>query len=46
MDKDIKQINQLKTAGYLDTKDEHKRKQLISLYLQKMRQRNNKENKN
>ena len=39
LDKEINQIKQLKTAGYLDTKDQDKIKQVMCLYLQKMRQK-------
>ena len=35
LDKEINQIKQLKTAGYLDTKDQDKIKKLICLYFEK-----------
>ena len=39
LEKEINQLKQLKTAGYLDTKDQDKIKYIICLYLQKMRQK-------
>ena len=39
LEKEISQIKQLETAGYLDTKDQDKVKQIICLYLQKLRQK-------
>ena len=44
MEKEITQKQQPNTAGYLDTKDQNKIKLTISLYLEKMRQKNNKQN--
>ena len=45
LDKEINQIKQLKSAGYLDTKDQDKINQIKCLQLQKMSQKNNKQNK-
>ena len=39
LDKEIKQIKQLKTVGYLDTKGQHKIKKIIRFYLKKMRKK-------
>ena len=39
----MNQINQLKCAGYLDTTDQDLIKFIIYLYLQKIRQKNNKQ---
>ena len=44
MEKEITQIGSPKTAGYLDTRDQDKIKLIISFYLQKMTQKNNKQN--
>ena len=44
LEKEITQKQQPNTAGYLDTKDQNKIKSTISLYLEKMRQKNNKQN--
>ena len=43
--KETIQIKYLKTAGYLDTKDHDKIKQIMCLSLQKMRVKNYKQNK-
>ena len=45
LEKQINQTKKLKTAGYLDTKDQDQTKQIICLYLQKIREKNNKQNK-
>ena len=45
MDKEINQIKKLETADYLATKDQDQIKKIVSLYLRKMRQKNNKQNK-
>ena len=45
MGKEINQIKKLETADYLATKDQDQIKKIISLYLRKMRQKNNKQNK-
>ena len=39
-----KSIKQLRTAGSLHTKDQAKKKNIICLYLQKVRQKNNQQN--
>ena len=44
MEKEITQIGSPKTAGYLDTRDQDKIKLIMCLYLQKMTQKNNKQN--
>ena len=38
LDKEINQLKQLKTAGYLDTKGQDKKKKIIRFYLEKWRQ--------
>ena len=38
LDKEINQLKQLKTAGYLDTKGQDKKKKIIRFYLEKQRQ--------
>ena len=45
MDKQLNQIKYIKNAGYLDKKDQHKIKQIICFYLQKIRQKNNQQNR-
>ena len=45
LEKKITQIKQPKTAGYLDTKGEDKIKKITCLYLEKIRQKNNQQNK-
>ena len=45
MDEQINQRKKLKTVGSLNTKDQDKRKQTICLNLQKMWEKNNKQNK-
>ena len=45
MENEINQIKQLKTASYIDTKYQDITKRIICLYLQEMRQKNNKQNK-
>ena len=44
LEKEITQIGSPKTASYLDTRDQDKIKLIISFYLQKMTQKNNKQN--